>query len=216
MWHPGMHANMNFPALLAMAGIGAAFVGTILAFAVVILSLVTRQRKIARITLRLFAACAAAYTLLLIGFSLGSRADVLAQGAEKYFCEIDCHLAYSVVGVKQQPAPGGTRYFVAVRTRFDETTISARRPRDLPLRPSPRTVQLIDSLGRRYNPESSSGTPLSTSLIPGQSYVTELSFLVPQNAQGVQLLIGTTSSWPDKVVVGDENSWLHKKTYFVI
>lgn len=216
MWHPGMHANMNFPAPLAMAGIGAAFVGALLAAALILLSLITRRKKILRWTLKLFAACAVIYILLIFGCSLGSRDQVLAHGAEKYFCEVDCHLAYSVLDVKQQPTPAGTHYTVTVRTRFDETTIASWRPRDLPLRPSPRSVLLIDAQGRGYEPDSSSGTPLTTDLIPGQSYTSELSFVVPAGASSLRLLVGSVGGWPDKLVIGHENSWLHKKTYFEI
>jgi hypothetical protein len=216
MWHPGMHTNMNFPAPLAMAGIGAAFVGTLFAVALMSLSLITRQRTILRWTCRLFAACVVIYILLIFGFSLGSRNEVLARGREKYFCEVDCHLAYSVLDVKQQPAPAGMRYTVTVSTRFDETTIASWRPRDVPLRPSPRSVQLIDAQGHRYGLDSSSGIPLNTDLIPGQSYTSDLSFVVPAGASGLRLLIGSVGGWPDKLVIGDENSWLHKKTYFAI
>ena len=151
---------------------------------------------------------------LLFGFSLASHDTVLASGQEKYFCEIDCHLAYAVLATKALPAPDGMRYIVTLRTRFDETTISSNRPRDYPLRPSPRTAWLTDDQGGRYVPESAGGTPLLTSLIPGQSYTTELAFTVPSNANGLRLLIGTTPTWRDQLLIGDENSWLHKKTYF--
>jgi hypothetical protein len=30
------------------------------------------------------------------------------------------------------------------------------------------------------------------------------------------LLIGSVGGWPDKAVIGDENGWLHKRTYFAI
>lgn len=216
MWHPGMHSNMNFPALLAFAGIAAAFVGALVAAAVGAIALLTRHKKIARITFKLLSAGAAFYLLLLFGFSLASQEDVLVRGTEKYFCEMDCHLAYSVLDVKQQPGPAGTRYIVTVRTRFDEATTASWRPKDIPLRPSPRTVQLIDGQGRGYALESASGTPLATDLVPGQSYTTELTFTAPAGAQGLRLLIGTVGGWPDKLVIGEENSWLHKKTYFAI
>lgn len=139
---------------------------------------------------------------------------MLAKGTEKYFCEIDCHFAYSIVDVKPTTAGRETRLIVTLRTRFDETTISSHRPKDAPLSPAPRTVQVIDPSGRTYLPESISGTPLSASLVPGQSYTTELAFAVAPDAKGMRLLISTTPVWPDQLVIGDENSWLHKKTYF--
>jgi hypothetical protein len=57
---------------------------------------------------------------------------------------------------------------------------------------------------------------LTTPLIPGQSYTTELSFRIPSSANHLRLLITTSPQWPDHVVIGDENSWLHKKTYFAL
>jgi hypothetical protein len=32
----------------------------------------------------------------------------------------------------------------------------------------------------------------------------------------LRLLINTIPRWPDRLVIGDENSWLHKKTYFAL
>jgi hypothetical protein len=53
-----------------------------------------------------------------------------------------------------------------------------------------------------------------TPLQPGESYKTQLEFRVPKDAKGLRLLINTIPAWPDRLVIGDENSWLHKKTYF--
>jgi hypothetical protein len=216
MWHPGMHSNLNFPASLSTLGLGGALVGLLIAACILVVCRIAHQQKIARVIVRMLAAGVAVYVLLFFGFSLFSHETVLAQGEEKYFCEWDCHLAYSVVGVKVQPSSGLTRYKVTLRTRFDETTTAPWRPKDVPLQPSPRKVLLIDSQGRSFAPQSVSGTPLMTDLVPGQSYTTELSFDVPDSAQGMRLLVATTSGWPERLAIGDENSYLHKKTYFVL
>jgi hypothetical protein len=216
MWHPGMHSNLNFPAILSTLGLGGALVGLLIAACILIVCRIAHRQKIARVIVRLVAACVVVYALLFLGFSIFSHETVLAQGEEKYFCEWDCHLAYSVVGVKVQPSSGPTRYTVTLRTRFDETTTAKWRPKDYPLQPSPRVVLLLDSQGRSFAPQSVSGTPLMTDLVPGQSYTTELSFEVPTAAQGLRLLVATTSGWPDRLAIGDENSYLHKKTYFAI
>jgi hypothetical protein len=55
-----------------------------------------------------------------------------------------------------------------------------------------------------------------TPLRPAESYTTQLIFQVPRDAGGLRLLIGTAPAWPDHVVIGDENSWLHQKTYFAL
>ena len=216
MWHPGMNSNMNFPSLLAFPGLAAAMIGTILAAAVIVILLLARQKKAAHLIAAITLGGAVIYAALLFGCSIVSHEKVLARGQEKYFCEMDCHLAYSVVGVKQEPAAAGTRYVVTLRTRFDETTISKHRPTGAPLMPSHREIRLVDSQGRTYAPESSTGVSLMQPLIPGQSYTTELSFTIPGSAQELKLLVRTTSGFLDRLLIGDENSWFHQKTYLRI
>jgi hypothetical protein len=209
-------SNMNFPAPLAVIGFLAAALGLFCGIVAALVFWFARKPKFARVAAIAIAACAAIYFALLFGLSASSRETALSPGQEKYFCEIDCHLAYSVVKVKAQPDAASIRYVVTLRTRFDETTISPSRPKDAPLTPSPREVHLIDSSGREYAPAVTAGTPLLTPLKPADSYTTHLEFTVPKNATGLKLLLHTTPAWPDHVVIGDENSWLHKKTYFTL
>jgi hypothetical protein len=107
-------------------------------------------------------------------------------------------------------------YIVTLRTRFDETTTSPNRPKDAPLTPSPREVRVIDSTGREYAAASTSGTPLMTPLVPASSYTTQMEFRIPKGAEGLRLLLNTAPAWPDRLVIGDENSLGHKKTYFAL
>jgi len=56
-------------------------------------------------------------------------------------------------------------------------------------------------------------TPLTEPLRPGESYTTDFVFEVPKGAQGLRLLI--TEDCPEThLVIGHENSLLHKKIYF--
>jgi hypothetical protein len=210
---PPFASNMNFPAPLAVLGFLSAGAALFLALASVVIFWFARKPKFARISAVVIGAVAVTYFALLFGFSAGSHSTTLARGQEKYFCEIDCHLAYSIVDTNAQ---SDGRYIVTLRTRFDETTTSPQRPKDAPLTPSPREVRLIDAAGRQYSPISTEGTPLSMSLKPAESYTTKLEFTLPPNATGLRLLINTIPQWPDKFVIGDENSWLHKKTYFTL
>jgi hypothetical protein len=220
MWTYTIASNMNFPAPLAVLGFVAASVGLFLALASILILWFSgkppHKSKFARIAASTIAAGAVVYFALLFGFSTASRATTLARGQEKYFCEIDCHIAYSVVDVNTQPYANSIRYRITLRTRFDETTTSPNRPKDAPLTPSPREVRLIDSVGREYAPLSTHGTPLPTPLKPADSYTTELEFTVPKETASLKLLINTLPAWPDRVVIGDENSLLHKKTYFAL
>ena len=211
-------SNMNFPAPLAVIAFLAAAAGVFLALAAAAIAWFARKPKFARACLLTVSAGAAFYVALLLGFSFASRPKILARNQEKYFCEIDCHLAYSLLDVKSEPAAGATHYLVTIRTRFDETTTSPSRPKDVPLTPNARTVLLIDADGHPFQPVATAGTPLQTPLKPSDSYTTQLSFEVPPtiDPKSLRLLITTTPAWPDRVVIGDENSLLHHKTYFAL
>jgi hypothetical protein len=176
----------------------------------------------------------AGYATLLLSASAASREQTLGADQEKYFCEIDCHLAYSVAGVETaktlslgvaQKSESGIFYIVSVRTRFDEHTISPSRG-DGPLTPSPLAIAIVDDQGRMYPAseedqkalENSPGTrqvKLTQPLRPGEWYITKLVFDLPSDAQGLRLLITspTEPGWLGRVIIGDEDSVFHKKIY---
>ena len=207
-----MHVDGNFPAplqVLAFLGWGT------LAGVLVLVSLYgfARRKSWATKTAGVLVGGAGLYLLLLAGFSVFSREQILPRGQEKYFCEIDCHLAYSIADVKWV-GEGPTRALaVTVRTRFDEKTTSARRPKDAPLMPNPRKVVLVDAAGNSLVAASVAGTPLTTQLIPGQSYLTTFTFAATQALPGKRLLI-TSTDGPMVLLIGNEMSWGHKKAYF--
>ena len=98
------------------------------------------------------------YLLVLCGVSLVSSKKVLPPGGWKYFCELDCHIAYSVSGVAAtaaigpdlQPTPAqGQFVIVRLKTWFDQRTISPHRG-DSPLTPNARRVVLLDTNGHGY------------------------------------------------------------------
>lgn len=173
----------------------------------------------------------ACYLVLLCGVSLASSEKVLPAGGWKYFCEIDCHIGYSVSGVQttsvigpemRQESAHGQFVIVRLKVWFDERTISPNRG-DGPLTPNARRVVLIDAGGRTYT-ESSEGEAqlarangdagsLRQPLRPGQSFAKDLVFDVPEDASGLRLLI--TEDDPETLlIIGHENSLLHKKIYF--
>ncbi|MBA3240726.1 MAG: hypothetical protein H0T60_05815 [Acidobacteria bacterium] len=167
------------------------------------------------------------YLGLMLAFSLASGEKVLARGEEKYFCELDCHLAYSVVSVRKAKTLGGATaggefYVVTLRTRFDEQTISPRRG-DATLTPNPRALAVFDERGRAYRmseegmrqleAERAAGEPLETPLRPGESYTTEMVFDLPGNAKNPVLLLNE-SMLPTRFIIGHENSFLHGQTKF--
>ncbi len=173
---------------------------------------------------------AAGYLFLLSGVSFASSEETLPPGGWKYFCEIDCHLAYSLASAQtaaslgpemQQVLAHGRFVIVRVKTWFDERTISAHRGNG-PLTPNRRKVLLVDDIGRSYTPSpegetafsrmAGTSTPLTQPLRPGEKYITDFVFDVPRDARGLRLLI-TEDDPETRFVIGHENSLLHKKIY---
>lgn len=191
------------------------FVGAVLA-AVVLAGLyafarVQKREPLARISSRLFIGGAGIYLVLVIAGSITSRSRVLAPGEEKHICEVDCHLAYSVAAARSESLAGGlVRHVVTVKVRFDEQTISSRRSRTATLTPNSRYVALVDSAGNQYpgSPDS-----LRRPLTPGESYTTDIAFEAPMKATGLRLILRNADP-ETRVLIGHENSLLHRKTTF--
>jgi hypothetical protein len=229
-----MNTNVNLEAAVgALAFLGTAFLLGLAAI-IILHALKTRRRVRARAVSLAALSFVCFYLLLLLVFSFVSREKVLAFGEEKYFCEIDCHLAYSVTNIEKTKHLGeppneataqGIFYVVTVRTRFDEETITPTRG-DKPLAPNSRVVTVLDHEGNSYDTsregqrviESSpevAGKPLNTPLRPGESYATKLVFDLPEDVKEPVLLM-REGAILTHFIIGHENSFWHKKTKFHI
>ena len=222
-----MNTNVNLEAPVgALLFLGGCFV-LLVCGAIIVYTLVTRKFALARVTLLIVLGGLGLYLAAMLAFSFFSSEKILARGEEKHFCEIDCHLAYSVVGLRRAKALGevaaqGDFYIMTVKTRFDETTISPRRG-DAPLTPNPRLLSVTDEQGNRYavsvegqralERAGGGGTPLMTPLRPGESYTTELVFDLPRDARNPIFLMNE-ELLPTYFIIGHENSLLHKQTKF--
>jgi len=196
--------------------------------------LMRKRRDIAKKSLLAGAIVAGGYLVLLLGASLVSSEKVLAMGELKYFCEIDCHEAYSVAGVRtakaigegpEQKTAAGTFYIVAVKVWFDEKTISSRRAKDMSLYPNPRKALLIDPRGQEFTvspagqmalekAEGKAAIPFTWLLKPGESYTTDLVFDVPSDVASPRLYITIADVLPAPLLIGHERSPLHKHILF--
>jgi hypothetical protein len=146
------------------------------------------------------------YLLALLALSLASTDKVLLPGQLKYFCEMDCHQAYTVLAVRRE----ADRAVVTVRAWFDEKTISPQRG-DAPLLFDDRRMELRDGQGRRYTP---SPADLRRPLRPGEAFTVDLTFPAPSTARDLRLLIAAPDAFPTQLLLGHENSLLHKKIWF--
>jgi hypothetical protein len=226
-----MNTNVNFAGPLgAMAFLGTGFV-LLVAALFLIYSLVAQKFGRAKIVIIGMAVVAGVYLALILIFSFASSEKVLARGQEKHFCEIDCHLAYSIADIKQMKTIGnapnqatatGAFTVVTIKTRFDETTIGPTRGNGQ-LYPNSRVLTVVDEQGRKYSPSAeglkalelagAAGTPIQTPLRPGESYTTTVAFDLPAEVKNPTLLINE-GEWVTHFVIGHENSLLHKKTRF--
>jgi len=222
-----MYTNVNLAApvgVLAFLGTGLLFLVAALALAG---SLVARKFRLAKFVLIGMLVIAGIYAGALLAFSLAGREKVLARGEEKHFCEIDCHLAYSIANVRQTKTLGtfpnqltaqGLYTVVTLKTRFDETTIAPWRGNGL-LYPNGRVLTLTDEPGNQHAPANAldasqgSGAPLTAPLRPGESYTTEVVFDLPADVKGATLLINE-GDFATHFIIGHENSFLHGKTRF--
>jgi hypothetical protein len=207
-----MYTNVN---LLAPLGI-LAFLGTSFFIALLALlflySLLRGKRSFGKAVTFAAAILGTCYMAIGLAFSFASTEKTLARGQEKHFCEIDCHLAYSIVNVNRVDSYDTTRYAVTIKTRFDEETISRTRGNGL-LYPNPRLIAVVDDQGNKYLPSGQSYTALTTPLRPGQSYLTVVAFDLNTDVHDPTLLINEADRIT-QFIIGHENSPLHKQTRF--
>ena len=215
-----------------------AFLGTVAFLAsmalISLVAILTKRKWLGLSAAILALMFASGYALVLVGVSLTSHEKTLAPGENKYFCEIDCHIAYSVVNSEEAKAlgdelypilPAGRFVIVRLKTWFDPSTISEHRG-DSPLAPSPRRVVLVDDAAHRFSQSARGqaalakvhgGTiPLSQPLRPGESYVTDLVFDVPLSARNLRLFVGDDFDMPDRLLIGHEDSFMHRKIFLAL
>ena len=203
------------------------FVGTVLLLG----TLLTRRWEPARKIAVALIVLSCLYGMTVLVVSLASSEKVLRAGERKYFCEADCHLAYSMTGVQtaktlgsgeKQATAAGTFYVVTLQTYFDEETTSANRGNGL-LHPNLRMIRVLDDAGQSFAPSleglkalevaAEKMVPLDQALRPGDQYETTFVFDVPSDAKNLRLWL--TDPLPvNWLLIGHENSFLHKKVYF--
>jgi len=228
-----MYTNVNLAAPLgALLLLGTGLLLLVIALALGY-SIIMKKAVLTRYSLLTMTIVAGLYLALMLGFSLASSEKVLARGEEKHFCEIDCHLAYSITEVRDtktlgeppnQVTAAGAFRIVTLRTRFDENTIGRNRGNGL-LYPNSRVVSVSDENGNEYFPSAAAqqvleksqtaGTALTSPLRPGETYSTTLAFDLPANIKNPTLWIREGESLT-RFVIGHENSFFHKKTRFQI
>ncbi len=228
-----MYTNVNLAAPIGvLLCLGTALV-ILCAVLLLVYSLIRKKPFLTKFSVLAVVIVAALYLSLLLIFSFASSEKALARGEEKHFCEIDCHLAYSILdsqitktigNVANQLTATGMFRVITIKTRFDEKTISSTRG-DGQLFPNSRALVIVDADGKQYFPSTEAehllqslnqaGMPFTTPLRPGENYQTTVVFDLPANVQNPTLLIHEGEP-ETRFVIGHENSLLHKKTKFQI
>lgn len=140
------------------------------------------------------------YFLVLLGVSAGSRERVVPVGTRKKFCAADCDLAMLVDSVERS----GQRYVVRVRVLSSAARVT--------MKPSDPEVLMLDESGREYRgSDELDPFPLARRVGPGESYVKTLVFRVPPDVRDPRVYL-SEGGWVTRFVIGDENSFWHKKT----
>ncbi len=220
----------NYAPFVVLAFLGTGFVGFV-GTVLLVGALFARQWEWARRIVVALIALTCLYGMTVLAASLVSGEKTLRAGERKYFCEVDCHLAYSVTSVQttktlgsgeKQATAAGSFYVVTLRTYFDEMTTSANRGNGL-LYPNLRMVRIVDEQERQISASlegmraldapAAKMVPLDQPLRPGDSYETTFVFDLPSDAKNPRLWL--TDPLPvNWLLIGHENSFFHKKVFF--
>jgi len=194
---PGAHAilrqDSNAGALIGFLVVVAAIIGCLIALAL-------RERgksQEARLAWRISLGGFAAYTAAVIVVSLVTPQTIVTAG-DSYCYDLWC------IGVQQVTATP-TGYTVQVRLSSDANRVKTSVGDALPY--------LVDEQGRRFNlTQDASVTPLNTTLSPGESVTTSLTFARPPNAHRLYL----TRDYPvmpwAQLYLGSDISLFHRHT----
>ena len=180
--------------------------------------LVRRQWRRAKRVLLVLASFLVVYAAVLVSVSLVRPQQVLAMHQDRCFDD----WCLSVEQVVQQPAIGSTSMLVHAHGMFDLVTVRvSSRARKGSQRALDAQVYLLDSQGHRYDPDPAGqqvldasgqgGQPLDSELAPDGSFTRTVVFNVPKGASSLDLVV-THGLFPDVLVIGSDQSFLHKPT----
>jgi hypothetical protein len=148
------------------------------------------------------------YLGVLAGVSLGQRQRVVKIGEPQCFDE----MCFAVTGVEEVPGflIRDGRRLVRVSVRV---TNEGRKPQSEGLI----FAYLVDAEGRRWEESPGvNGVGLTTKVSGGNSVVSQPVFKIAADATGLGLVFSHGRWQPGVLVIGDSDSWLHKKTIVML
>ena len=144
------------------------------------------------------------YLCVLVAVSLGQRQRVVAIGEPQCFDD----MCFTVTRVEQLPGflIRDGRRLVRVSVRVTNQGRKAQSEKLI-------RVYLVDAQARRWEMSPGvDGVPLTTRVMAAESVVSEPVFKVAANATELRLVFTHGGSQPGVLVIGDSDSWLHRRT----
>jgi Domain of unknown function (DUF4352) len=195
-----------------------AIVGCVLALVALGSFLLRRHWRSARRVALALGSFLALYAGVLLSVSLFSPQHTLAMHQDRCFDD----WCLSVERVVQQPSVGALPMIVAARGEFSLVTVRvSSRAKAITQRAPDVQVFLLDGSHQRYEPSPSGqqaldaigggGQPLSSELAPGGSFTRTIVFDLPKGSSHLALVV-THGLFPDLLVIGSEQSFLHQPT----
>ena len=195
-----------------------AVLGCILALVSLCYFLLRRRWTRARGVLLVLGSFLVLYAVVLLSVSLLSPQRVLVMHQSRCFDDwclsVERVVQKSTVGTAPTVATArGTFYLVTVRV--------SSRARGITQRALDAQVSLLDTRGQRADPNPAGqqaldttgqgGQPLDCELAPGGSFTRTVVFDLPTSSSHLALVV-THGLFPDVLVIGSEQSFLHKPT----
>jgi len=145
------------------------------------------------------------YLTVLVTVSLMQPQRVVAMGQDQCFDE----MCFAVVGEEEVPGfliEDGSR-LVRVQVRVSNRGRGRAQSEGL------MQAYLVDAQGRRWEESAGvSGVRLTARVVAGDSVVSEPVFKVARDATGLGLVFTHGRKQPGVLVIGDSDSWLHRRT----
>jgi hypothetical protein len=145
-----------------------------------------------------------AYLCVLVAVSLGQRQRVVAMGEPQCFDE----MCFTVTRAEELPGflIRDGRRLVRVSVRVTNQGRKAQSEKLI-------RVYLLDAQGRQWEPSPGiNGVALTAKVMGTESVVSEPVFKVAADATELRLVFTRGGSQPGVLVIGDSDSWLHRRT----
>jgi hypothetical protein len=192
---------MNLRELLLVGVVGWTALGTL----GVSVSLMRRERQKALHGVAWIVGVWVTYVAALVTASLMQPQKVVTMGQEQCYDE----MCFAVIGVEEVPG-----FLIRDGSRLVRVSVRvSNRGRGGPQSERLIRAYLVDAQGRRWEESVGvSGVRLTARVVAGDSVVSEPVFKLASDATGLELVFTHGRKQPGVLVIGDSDSWLHRRT----